>query len=197
MPLLIFPLPLFQNKYYGMLRTALAKCPKSALGHGCRQMVVHAFRAGTELRQKALVEYLAQTARTNAEETVRQCNANKATAPKCIADARAKLAKRLAKLKIREMRIEKRRALRLCELTKDPRKCKADVEKEYTRDKQVAATEADKKAATTVKAADKSVKAADADAKALLQVQGKPTVRSAAAALAISIAVAVVCVLAL
>jgi hypothetical protein len=31
------------NKYYVMLQKALKRCPRSSLGHSCRQMVVHAF----------------------------------------------------------------------------------------------------------------------------------------------------------
>jgi hypothetical protein len=42
------------NKYYRLLRKALKRCPRSSLGRDCRKMVVHAFRAGTELRSRPL-----------------------------------------------------------------------------------------------------------------------------------------------
>jgi hypothetical protein len=101
------------NRYYRLLQKALKRCPRSSLGRQCRLMVVHAFRAGTELRQKALVQYLYTKAKKQAKRDTAKCNAN-AQCTKKIAD---KLGKRLAQLKIRMMRVDRRRALRLCEVS--------------------------------------------------------------------------------
>jgi len=177
------------NKYYRTLQKALRRCPRSSIGHQCRLMVVHAFRAGTELRQKALLQYLRKTAQRKATKAATACKADKA----CVQKVTDNLSKRLAKIQVREMRIEKRRALRLCELTANKKKCQSDVEKEFARDTNIAANDAKKAAAATIAKATDAQKSKDEEKKAVVAKPAAPAAKRAGAASVVSVSVAVVC----
>jgi len=128
-----------RTSHFARLRRRLKRCKVKS----CRRRVFSRFRREIESRERALYHQLRDMAKAEVMENITAC----ASLPsekkdECIDKIHSWEVKRLIHLKASELNIDRRRELRLCEITANPSKCRITVQAEYVRDLQIISNQA-------------------------------------------------------
>lgn len=142
------------NVYTEQLAKSLNDC--AADDAKCRKAILKAFRRQNEERDRAVLQMLAKQVKDEVATRVAACAVG-ASRESCVAEVQKWEADRLADLQSHLIKLEERRALRMCESMPDLKVCRDTVKKEFKKDEKVAVSKAAEAAATEVSQAIASI----------------------------------------